>query len=191
MFHIPYSPRASRAGFTLIEMLIVVGITALLAGMVLTYTSASRDQVALYVEQAKIAGTISRAKSLALATYASSSPPCGYGVDFNYAGAPQSYSVFSYTDSNCQNFPAGALDQSKVQIVSTDALPANVTMFAGTISPVADILFLAPEPRTWIWQVGGTSTSTQGCVYLKAGGASLLVEINDAGQITFDNATCI
>jgi prepilin-type N-terminal cleavage/methylation domain-containing protein len=183
-----------RKGFTLIEVIIVVGITAVLAGMILTYTSASRDQVALYVEQAKLAQSISRTKSLAITTFnrppGDGPVPCAYGIHMDYDA--QTYTIFSYAAPRCAITAAdlaqiGEEDcsQTSACVVSTEHLPLNVRLVADDAAAVSDILFVPPDPKTWIWKQGFNATSTEGQVSLEATQATVVIRINQAGQITF------
>ena len=58
-----------NSGFTLIEMLIVVAISAMLAAIAIGYSGVERDQTALSVEVTEISQFILQARSLAIATY--------------------------------------------------------------------------------------------------------------------------
>lgn len=89
----------SRNGFTLIEMLVVIGITTLLATLAIGYSRVGQNVNALSVETAKVAEMVLQARQLALATYGSAGGACAYGVQFNYgAGANDvgTYSLFAY-----------------------------------------------------------------------------------------------
>lgn len=86
-------------GFTLIELLVVVAISAMLAAIAVVYTGVAKNEVALSVQGAQVAGFIFRAKELTLATYAIPAPPgapriCGYGASFSIAN--NDYSIFAY-----------------------------------------------------------------------------------------------
>ncbi len=192
-FQIPDSlPRASRAAFTLIEILIVVGITTVLASMILTYTSTSRDQVALYVEEAKLAQSISRAKSLAIATFNQPEIPCGYGMHLDYDA--QTYTIFSYSAPQCvigNTLDLSGLDAEDCQAggacaITTEVLPPNVALTDGGDNPIQDVLFIPPDPKTWIWRLDDLATTTSGNAYLRTpGGTQAVIGVSQAGQITF------
>src|SRR5206468_841965 len=101
-------------GFTILEILVVIGITLMISALAITYKSQSQRQVSLYVETQRVVELILRAKSLAVSTYKDpntvSDPTlvaCGYGIDINYAS--NTYSLFSYkipTGGNCSAIPA-------------------------------------------------------------------------------------
>lgn len=167
----------------MIEVLIVIAITALLAGMILTYSSQSRDQVALYIEQAKLAQTVARAKSLTISTYNQPTVPCGYGVHFNYE--ENSYLLFSYDAPQCggiQNLSSQFMTE-----VAVERMPGNLAFGEEDAEGITDILFLPPNPDTWIWLHGSNATSTEGRVPLvsRSGVFSVEVLMSNAGQITF------
>ncbi len=184
----------SRKAFTLIEVIIVIGITAVLAGLILTYTSASRDQVALYVEEAKLAQTISRAKSLAITTFNRASEgeavPCAYGVHVNYD--EQSYEIFSYSAPKCEvtvqdltDIGEGDCTNQPACVFSKETLPANVKLTAMSEDAIEDIVFIPPDPKTLIWKQGFETTSNQGSIGLSAGKAAVTIGVGEGGQITF------
>ncbi len=56
----------STAGFTLIETVVVIAITVMLSGIFIGYTRSSNNQLALFQNQARVVGSLNRARSLAL-----------------------------------------------------------------------------------------------------------------------------
>ncbi len=181
---------AQRSAFTLIEVLVVIAITSLLAGLILTYSSASRDRVALSVQQAKLAQTIAKAKALTVSTYNEPAIPCGYGVHMDYAEG--TYELFSYgviegsgQPAECDNITV--LDPGLRTAVTTERLPSSLAFEEPGSEAIEDILFLPPNPDTWIWLYGASGTSTEGRVPLmaKSGSFSVYVLVSSAGQITF------
>lgn len=179
-----------RSAFTLIEVLVVIAITSLLAGLILSYSSASRDRVALYVQQAKLSQTIARAKSLTVSTYNDPAVPCGYGVHIDYGGG--SYKLFSYDAAESSS---GSKQCKDIQVpdpaleteVVSEQLPPNLVFEEPDRESITDILFLPPNPDTWIWLDGGNGTSTEGRVPLtaKSGSFSVYILVSSAGQISF------
>lgn len=189
----------TRRGFTLIEVLVVVGITTILAGMVLTYSSRGRNQVALYVEAAKLSQVILRAKSLAIATYISATqgPVCGYGVHIDYATG--SYSLFSYNPVDCSpiSISGGAINMedaaSNYKAIETNQLAQGVIYGVGSNDPnspkLTDIFFIPPDPATLIWSEGsGVASNLASNVSLVSAAdpqSGITVRASTAGQITF------
>ena len=53
--HSPFSIlHSARNGFTLIELIVVLGITAFLSSIMISYNHTSRQQLALYAEETKL-----------------------------------------------------------------------------------------------------------------------------------------
>ncbi len=175
---------STRSGFTLVEILVVIGVTALLSSLIVTYTSTSRDQVALSIEQAKLAQMVSRAKSLSLATYGREEVPCGYGVYIDYS--LQEYTLFAYPPGACADIPRVDPDTVMNNAVDKVALPKNVRLRASE-DALGAVLFIPPDPRTLIWQSGDNATSTFGKIILNppSGSPQKSVEVGVGGQITF------
>lgn len=170
-----------EGGYTLIELIVVVGIAILLSGMVILYGGEGRQQIALSIESVKIVQAISRAKALAVATYIDPSSPCGYGVHFDYPA--KKYSIRSYrTSPNCED----VLSIASSGVINQLDLTSGLLWQEGS-EKIDDVIFIPPDPRTYIFSdgallVGGAS----GKVYLRTdGGATRTVMVNSAGQITF------
>lgn len=180
----------TRNGFTLLEMIIVVGITALLMGYILTYTSTSRNQIALHTEEARIAQTVARAKALSVATYNRPDVPCGYGVRFLYGETEtdaDSYSIFRYNPPEC-NYPIEAIDFGFADILNDGnyIIPEYLDIDGAEADALQYILFVPPNPDTYVWRVADFAPSADATVYLRTedGYASLRVKVNSAGQIS-------
>ena len=184
-----------KKGFTLIEILVVVALSALFSAIALTYSGAARNEVALSVETSKIAQLILRAKDLTLATYASIPGTCGYGVYLNIPS--DQYSLFAYT-------PAGAPPCPGAPVSLPPALRTPVTPGATWQIPLANgvafvkpapadeatiILFTPPAPQTYLSQDSGGASfvNTTSKIHIETvdGKASTTITINPAGQISF------
>jgi prepilin-type N-terminal cleavage/methylation domain-containing protein len=172
-----------RRGFTLIEILVVIGVISVLAGTMITSTSTSRDRTSLLVEEAKLAEVISRAKALAITTYARTSPPCGYGVSIDHDAA--TYELFAYTAPDCDNIIA--IDPSMKSGQESFSLPQNVRFETGD-ERMEHVLFVPPDPKTLIWRTGEVSPASRGIVYLtgsRPDAPVVAIEIGSGGQISF------
>lgn len=183
-------PRFCSRGFTLVEVLVVLAITSFLAGMVLTYSSVGRSQVALYVESAKLAQVAFRAKSLAIATYNNPDTPCGYGLRVD---APaKSYSLFSYRPASCSSVSLGPVDLNDpgYRTIETFSLPKEIDFATDGAADLDFVLFVPPDPKTYIWTEGqavGPAQDATGEVALRAAGSDniMRVKVSPAGQVSF------
>lgn len=174
-----------RAGFTLVEIIVVLLVTVLLSAVLVVYSSTSRQQIALMTETAKITQLMIKAKSLALATYNLPEVPCGYGVHIDYN--TRTYGIFSYKVSSCRNIRG--LDPARIA-TTTDSFTLNSNLeFDSGPAQVYDVLFIPPDPQTHIWISPPTllnPTTTAATIYLKTqnGSATSSVTINSYGQIS-------
>lgn len=170
--------RASRAAFTLVEMLVVIGISTLVSAAAIIYSNVGQNEVSLTIETAKVAQLILQARELALDTYTgtvtATSHPCAYGVHFDLNSDPQTYSLFAYMVPSNTSCPSPAMVASTTII--TPGQGGNISSYASSswqmpvaqgvriASPsnnnfptacggspvVGDILFYPPAPVTLI-----------------------------------------
>jgi prepilin-type N-terminal cleavage/methylation domain-containing protein len=201
-------------GFTLIEILIVLAITALLSSLAIVYTHVGQNQISLSIEESKVAQLILEAKELSVATYSSNSPTCAYGVAFNYASS--SYSLFAYNAAVTSSLYGGrqicpSLASTSVAIASSaiqqyqsgswQVHTAQGVVLVSSTDPVAsdtiqDILFYPPNPCTLISLDGQTFQSdcssitgnppSAAYVHLSTvdNSMSRTITVNPAGQVS-------
>lgn len=179
----------SRNGFTLIELVVVLGITALLSSILISYNHTSRQQISLYVDQMKFIQTIFRAKSLALSPsiQSANSGICGYGVHVDYQA--MNYSLFSCNvpqGTNCQGINSiSVCSQTRISISDADS---NVNFISQSGTPrLDDVLFIPPDPITLV-SSGGAVVADRASVIVQTRDSSLSsapISVNSAGLIDF------
>ena len=145
----------NQRGFTLVEVLIVAGITGFITTFLLLNFSRTRinlaEETSAFVSKLRIAQT----KAVA-STRFNSSIRCGYGVRYinnqSYAiYAGESTSAFTCTTQNKDYNPTGGLDNdADVEMVNfADARVEFKTVFRA-------IYFEPPDPKTFVIDSGGT-----------------------------------
>ncbi len=184
----PFRTFCDRRGFTMIEMLIVVAVTAMLSSFLLLYNSTSRQQVALFVERAKMSQVMQKAKSFSIASYATTDEACGYGVEVNYD--TRSYFIFKYAKppaSSCEEITIIGTSENDPNIQPLTSYTYelnNALVFDRPADAIESVLFIPPDPRVLV---------RTGDIILRSGGiymatrdhsakASVLVGV--AGQIS-------
>ena len=155
----------------MIEILVVVAITALLSSLAIIYTHIGQNQISLSIEESKVAQLILEAKELSVATYSENGTTCGYGVEFNYADpiGNSTYSLFAYNAAASSSQPGGRpicpTIASTSAAIDTDAIqeytdgnwqihPAQGVELVDPASAASDtiqyVLFYPPDPCTLI-----------------------------------------
>jgi prepilin-type N-terminal cleavage/methylation domain-containing protein len=175
----PFAPK--RRGFTLIEMVVVLAITAGLSSFLIIYNRASREYIALSVEAAKIAQVIGRARSYAVSFRTDPSAPatCGYGVTFDLAG--QAYSFVRYEGTPCTGIE---LAGPTVIPLETYRLDPKLRFGAGA-NVLEAVLFSPPEPKAYLLDANGNELAPPVPVNLEyPGGGGAAVTVEYGGQVS-------
>jgi prepilin-type N-terminal cleavage/methylation domain-containing protein len=169
-----------RRGFSLVELIVVVGVTALLAGVLVSYNSQGRSQVALSVERAKIAQVIGRARSLAISTYLQNPTDCGFGVQFNI-GPARNYSLVQFNNATCSDLSGGT-----VTVRETFRLDPALDFGSGA-SQIGLLVFVPPDPTLLMEDASGSPIAGIGKIYLaeRGGGNPIALDVGFAGQVSF------
>jgi len=96
----------SKTGFTLIEVVAVIGVLAVTSAILITNNKLNNLQLSLNTDIAGVTNAISRAKALTLQGVGANEEEkiCGYGVSFDQGldDAPDTYTIYSYID--CKNW---------------------------------------------------------------------------------------
>lgn len=184
-----------KKGFTLIEILVVIGITTILSGLLISYSSSSREQITVQIERAKLAQTILRAKSMAVSTFnqsgAQGGVPCGYGVHFDYnPNSPtyDTYNIFKYFVTPCSDITNGiSVNDSRAYVpLDTYSLPQPMVKFGDTSQSPDFIFFMPPDPATTLWQNSAQMPpGVDGIINLVTNSQKSRITVNNSGQISF------
>lgn len=194
-----------KKGFTLIEILVVVAVTAILSTIAILYSHVGQNEVALSVESSKISELILQAKELSIATYGANSATCAYGVHFDFA--QQTYSLFAYNsqtsingsplfcpssaDTAASGFNAG--DMQPYLGGGTWQIPVTpgvvIKSYSATNDVLNDVLFYPPDPTTLISTDGAalSNATPEATVYLQTtdGKNSMQISVTSAGQVNY------
>lgn len=171
----------NEKGFTLIELVVVMGILSLLSASLITYSRSGEKQIIFFKEQSVLTALIFQAKNLAISTYGrDNANSCGYGIHFVLSSDPQKpQEVVIFSDKSSlvdgcagadgkygsgEDFEGGKIIlDSKVKIANSPA----------------DFIFIPPEPTVY----------PQAKVDIRLElvddpGKSATISISSAGQIT-------
>jgi len=171
-------------GFTLVEMLVVLGVTAMLSSIFVVQSSMLRDQVALFKEEARLIQNIYRAKTDSIQVLAADNgeAACGYGIyitDRGLAdGASAKYDLY-YNEKSGDCPETVSHDSSSKIKGSSYILDSRVKIRSDS---VVDITFKPPYPEVFI--DGGKG---DGVIYLCLKSQEDFcrgVRVNLVGQIT-------
>ncbi len=179
-----------RSGFTLVEVMVVLAVTAMLSTLILVYNASTRETLRLFTEKARVAQLILRAKSLALSTYTEGGVTrCGYGVRLNRSAG--TYDLVSYSPPSCavrDRIDTDVATFETVQLSSFTLPPTLEFENKNDGHDVSYIMFIPPDPAVLIGLEDGSLVSNgSGNIAMKIKGqkTDAIVKINAAGQVTF------
>ena len=169
-----------KRGFTLIELIVVIGILSGLISLFVLYSRDSERQLKLIREQARLISAVLRTKALSVQTFKSGEASCGYGVNFS----TNAYRIFKEpkaADGSCANNKAWG-DATDIEVESVNLSDTGVTL--STSPSMTDVFFTPPDPKVLL-SPGNLSQSVITLSVTIAGSASTrAVTINNGGQIS-------
>lgn len=169
-----------QKGFTLTELLVVIGIIALMTAVVIPNARLGNKRLALERSAQKLAQDIGRALELSLRVQeynCSTGSVSGYGVHFDI-NTPTVYLLFVDCDNNQTYNP------SQDGIVETIELESGVEISVLSINPKFSVVFVPPDPEVFL-NPGGL-TEAQVTLREPNGTSIKVVKMNNRGLIDVD-----
>jgi Tfp pilus assembly major pilin PilA len=171
------------SGFTIIEMLVTVGVLTLLSGILIMYSKSGENASVLLRQGAKVVTDVNRAKNLAVttATYTNADGetfhPCGYGVYFDSTSTPNRYIIYADISNDCRNSDHTRQSDASSDVESID-LATSIVIDTKNIESV---FFLPPDPTTYF----NPSDTTEAAITIKnVTGAKIEIKMSKAGQVS-------
>lgn len=175
--------KKNMAGFTIIEMLVTVGVLALLSGILIVYSKSGENASALLRQAAKMVADVNRAKNLAMTTALFTDSqgdqvnPCGYGVYFDDTSTPNRYIIYADVAKDCKNSDHLRPDDGSTDVEIIE-LNTSISIDKKNIDSV---FFLPPDPIIYF----SPEEESEGLVSIKTtAGSKLEIKISGAGQVS-------
>ncbi len=178
--------KKNNFGFTIIEMLVIMGVLALLSGILIVYSRSGEMASNLIRQSAKMVADINRAKNLAITatsftdSFGQEKRTCGYGIYFDISTTPNQYIIFADTSFDCgtslyQRPSDGSNDLDVISI-----LPS----FSLEIGNVQQVFFLPPDPEVFFTTLDGSNIREAEVEIKSDRGAVIGVRVNKTGQVS-------
>jgi len=144
-------------GFTLLELLIVMGITMLLGASAIGYSRSGEETLNLQISVQKVLSDINQTTSYALSSPERRGHPgeryCGFGIHFDQGN--EMYKVFGDVKPTGSGLKCSDSDKRYVQ-GADDVLYESTLKHSKIDSATSDVLFIPPDPIRYV--NGATST---------------------------------
>ena len=185
---------SSSKGFTLLELLVVVGVIVTLSTVALSGYRTGEDKFALQRSAVKLAQDLRRAETMAMtgesapSTFGGIFPSGGYG--FYFANGASSYVLFSDCNNNAEYESSGSAISCTASTGANpfpetmETIPLETGAVISNISPATSfsVTFYPPDPTIKI--TGADSQSyNQAVITLSLYGKTKTVTINNVGLI--------
>ena len=197
-----YLIMSTEKGFTLLELLVVIGIVAVLSSIVLGGYRTGEDKFALSRSANKLAQDLRMAENMAMmgnpapVTFGGIFPSGGYGFYFDTAtstGAAGRYSFFCDCNDNAEYESSGSAISCATSTVAVpfpelmETLSLETGVVISNVSPTTafSITFYPPDPVIKI--TGADSVSyDEAVITLSLYGKTKTITINTVGLIDID-----
>lgn len=178
-------PDPVTGGFTLVEMMVTIGIITLLSAALIGVTRTGDQQIILFRESSLLIANLNRVKGNAIQTFLQPGRPCGYGIYIDQVN--RSYTLFQdqpstpnkcatanhVFDAPAETLMIGATPQVFQLPVGVQFGPATNVLNIVYVPPIPDVFINNGGLQTGIITIQGTSGSTV-----------LTIQVNSSGQIT-------
>ncbi|PIR92863.1 hypothetical protein COT99_04015 [Candidatus Falkowbacteria bacterium CG10_big_fil_rev_8_21_14_0_10_43_10] len=176
-------PLRTGAGFTLVEMLVAIGIIAAMSTMFLSDYRGADRRSSLKLEAHKFAGDVRKAQNMAMGSieYNGSIPSGGWGIYIPNTADDNTYVIFADLNGN-EDYDGEPADA----IYETVTLTNNIAFSVGMDN---SIVFLPPDPRIFINGNDGSGDSVNANITVVLSGAagSRNIYLNDLGLIDVED----
>lgn len=163
-----------KKGFTIIELVIVIGIISILSIIIIPSYHAGQNQFALQRSAHKLAQDLRKAQEMAMSSNEiSGKNPTGYGIDFKKSRSNY-YILFANLNSNTQR-------DGSDQDLETIELESKIIISDLSPSNNFSILFSPPDPITWV--NNSSSKTAEITLSIQGTNETKIVRVNPAGLI--------
>lgn len=138
-----------KKGFTLMEMLIVIGIIALFSGLIMINYGGQNQKLRLRTTVQEAVNNLRQVQNFSVSTKISGTevPGGGYGIRFDKAA--NSYIIFSETsDPPNRVFDSG--EQIKTKLLDSDLEISDINISSTGSVDILDVVFVPPDPVTYL-----------------------------------------
>jgi len=139
----------NKRGFTLMEMLIVLGIIALFSGLIMMNYGGQNQRLRLRTTAQDAVGDLRRVQNFSVSTRIEGTdvPNGGYGIRFDKAA--NSYIIFSDTSDPANKiFDTGEEIETKLLNSDLEISDINISSL-GSVNAL-EVVFVPPDPVTYI-----------------------------------------
>lgn len=172
-----------NSGFTILEVLVVLGIVSLFTGMTIFSVVSERQSSSLFRSAQNLSLNLRRAQSYALSSknFKNSGVPCGWGVHFNGQNS-LSYIIFADSvpvGSDCQN-QDNKRNGDGSEDLETVKFESGIKISSLT-DDLSDVVFSPPTPTVVFYSSGRPEINI---VLVNRDAATRTVTVNTTGFIS-------
>ena len=172
-------------GFTVVEIVVVLGIMAVITGIVLFNVGSEKQNAALFRSAQNLSLNLRKAENNALSSkvFKDSKVPCGWGIHFNGVDST-SYTIFADT-TKAQNCFGRNYKMDSGEELETVNLEAGVKIKSITNS-TSDVVFIPPAPlvRFTSFYGGQNTNDTMDIILINKNSSTRTIAINKTGFIS-------